>query len=72
MTVYGGYDLYTMHSDIWQFDTDSLTWTQLATAPDTSGASGASLGASLGEAYPVARYLHSVIVEDTFMCVIGG
>ena len=57
-----------MHSDIWQFDTDSLTWTQLATAPDTSGAS----GASSGEAYPVARYLHSVIVEDTSMCVIGG
>ena len=62
-----------MHSDIWQFDTDSLTWTQLATAPDTSGASGASSGGvSPGEAYPVARYLHSVIVEDTSMCVIGG
>ena len=66
MTVYGGYDLYTMHSDIWQFDTDSLTWTQLATSGASSG------GASPGEAYPAARYLHSVIAEDTFMCVIGG
>ena len=76
--MFGGYDLYTSYSDIWQFDTDLLTWTQIADF--IPGARpGGSLGAPPGdlvvspgdEAYPAPRYLHSVVVEGSSMCVIG-
>ena len=71
ISIHGGYDLYTLHSDTWLFDTDILTWTYLKPFNNASfNASSDDASDALGTDLP-SRYFHGVVVHGNSMCVIG-